>query len=76
MPNDDQETTATGTTGTTTISSTGTKLGAGGTPTIVYCTRNNKAQTIATAAHYLEEGLAREMNFTYHDLQHNSVHQL
>ena len=60
-----------------TTTSTDTKLGTNGTPSIVHCTRNNKAQRpIATPVHCLEEELAREVNFTYHDLHHKLVHQL
>ena len=77
IPNDDQGTIATETTGTMTTTSTDTKLGTHGTPTIIHCTRNNKAQRpITTTVHCLGKEFAHEINFTYHDLQHKTVHQL
>ena len=73
IPNNDQETIATEMTRTTTTASTDTKPETGGTSKVVYCTRDNKAKRpIATSFHCLEEGLACEMNFTYHDLQHKT----
>ena len=43
IPNDNQGTMATETTGTMTTTSTDTKLGIDRTPTIVHCSRENKA---------------------------------
>ena len=64
-------------TGTMTTTCTDTKLGTDRTATIIDCTRNSKAlRTFATTVHCLEEELARKMNFTYHNLQHKTVHQL
>ena len=77
ITNDDQGIIATETTGTMTTTSTDTKQEIDGTPTIVHCTRNKKAQRpITTTVCCLEEDLAREMNFTSHNLHHNTVRQL
>ena len=75
--NRDQENIATKTIGTMTIIPTGTKLQTDGTPTIVHCTKSNRAhKLIATRLKDFGEKLAHEMNVDVDKLQCTTVHQL